>query len=322
MKAERKLEWKNHAIAMLGEFVGTMMFLFIALGATNVAQIPTNSTKENNDPITTSSLLYISLAFGFSLAVNAWIFFRVSGGLFNPAVSLALVLVGALPALRGALLVVAQLAGAIAGAGLISTCMPGNLNASTALAQNVSYSQGIFLEAICTMQLIFAVLMLAAEKHKATFLAPIGIGLALFVSEMVSVYYTGGSLNPARSFGPDVVIGKFKSDHWVYWVGPLIGTIIASLFYKVIKWAQYETVVPDQDASMPHEDFYLAGVSNRGTLMNLHALEEGRAKPAGSTAQPNMESRVVGPGINNLTTAGDQNKVYKLTPPPGETYEP
>lgn len=65
--------------------------------------------------VNTSSLLYIALAFGFSLAVNAWIFFRVSGGLFNPAVSWGMVLVGALTPLRGALLTVSQILGGITG---------------------------------------------------------------------------------------------------------------------------------------------------------------------------------------------------------------
>lgn len=58
--------------------------------------------------------------------------------------------------------------------------------------------------------------MLANEKHKATFMAPIGIGLALFIAEMVGVYYTGGSLNPARSFGPCVISGVWDNEHWIY----------------------------------------------------------------------------------------------------------
>ena len=58
---------------------------------------------------------------------------------------------------------------------------------------------------------MLAILLLAAEKHKATFIAPIGIGLALFVAELLGVYYTGGSLNPARSFGPAVVLHSFSS---------------------------------------------------------------------------------------------------------------
>lgn len=84
--------------------------------------IPTNSITGNTAngeegstvaTVNTSNLLYISLCFGFSLAVNAWIFFRVSGGLFNPAVSLAMALVGALTPKRAALLALSQVLGGI-----------------------------------------------------------------------------------------------------------------------------------------------------------------------------------------------------------------
>lgn len=71
-------------ISMLGEFVGTALFLTFAFAATQVANTPPNETVDA--PASTSTLLYISLAFGFSLLVNVWIFFRISGGLFNPAV--------------------------------------------------------------------------------------------------------------------------------------------------------------------------------------------------------------------------------------------
>jgi aquaporin related protein len=60
------------------------------------------------------------------------------------------------------------------------------------------------------------IFLLAKEKHKATFIAPVGIGLALFIAELVGVFYTGGSLNPARSFGPCVVTGVFDKEHWIY----------------------------------------------------------------------------------------------------------
>jgi aquaporin related protein len=75
---------------------------------------------------------------------------------------------------------------------------------------------GLFLEMFMTAELVFVVFMLAAEKHKATFLAPVGIGVALFMAELAGVYYTGGSLNPARSFGPDVVLHSFDSYCWIY----------------------------------------------------------------------------------------------------------
>lgn len=69
-----------------------------------------------------------------------------------------------------------------------------------------------------TAELVFTIFMLAAEKHVANFIAPIGIGMALFIAQMFGTYYTGSSLNPTRSFGPDVVVGKFASYHWIYWV--------------------------------------------------------------------------------------------------------
>lgn len=72
------------------------------------------------------------------------------------------------------------------------------------------------IEAILTAELVFTIYMLANEKHKATFMAPVGIGLALFIAELIGVYYTGGSLNPARSFGPCVISGIWDEEHWIY----------------------------------------------------------------------------------------------------------
>ncbi len=100
-----------------------------------------------------------------------------------------------------------------------------------------------------TAQLVFTIFMLAAEKHRATFIAPVGIGLSLFIAELMGVYYTGGSLNPARSFGPCVVLHSFYSYHWIYWVGPILGSLLASGFYMFIKALEHETVNPEQDAA-------------------------------------------------------------------------
>jgi len=55
------------------------------------------------------------------------------------------------------------------------------------------------------------------KKTKATFIAPVGIGLALFVAELFGAYWTGGALNPARAFGPNVIMRNFPSYHWIYW---------------------------------------------------------------------------------------------------------
>jgi len=70
---------------------------------------------------------------------------------------------------------------------------PGAMNVSTTLGGGTSIVQGLFIEMFLTALLVFTILMLAAEKHKGTFLAPIGIGLALFVAELAGVYFTGAS---------------------------------------------------------------------------------------------------------------------------------
>ena len=97
---------------------------------------------------------------------------------------MALGLVGAIGWVKVFLLILAQVLGAIAAAAVVSGLLPGPLAVRTTLADNVSVTRGVFIEALCTAELIFAIFMLAAEKHRATFLAPIGIGLALFISEL------------------------------------------------------------------------------------------------------------------------------------------
>jgi len=111
-------------------------------------------------------------------------------------------------------------------------------------------AQGIWIEAICTAGLIFTIIMLAKEKHQATFVAPVGIGLSLFIGELAAVYYTGGSFNPARSFGPAAVSGHFFSTHWRYWIGPPVGSILAVLFYQLMKILEYEMANPGQDGDI------------------------------------------------------------------------
>jgi aquaporin related protein len=179
-------KFRNHFIAMLGEFVGTVLFLYFALSGAQVANsIPSSAgltvQQTGSNP---QQLQYIALCFGFSLAVNAWVFFRISGGLFNPAVTLGMCLIGALPWVRGCLLFVTQILGGIVAAALVSCMFPGELNVQTTLGGGTSIARGVFIEMMLTAQLVFTIFMLAAEKHKGTFIAPVGIGLSLFVAEL------------------------------------------------------------------------------------------------------------------------------------------
>ncbi|KAF2466867.1 aquaporin-5, partial [Lindgomyces ingoldianus] len=248
--------WRNELVAAAAEFAGTFMFLFIAYGGTqvaNTAAIADNARTagQQDGSITqapnTSVLLFIALSFGFSLMVNVWVFFRVSGGLFNPAVTLGLYLIGALTATRAIFCFVSQMLSGICAAAVVDAILPGPLNVSTTLGAGTSIARGVFLEMFLTALLVFTIFMLAAEKHKATYLAPIGIGLSLFVAELVGVFFTGGSLNPTRSFGPCVVTQTFPGYHYIYWLGPLMGTLLAFGMYKIVKSVEYQTVNPGQD---------------------------------------------------------------------------
>lgn len=137
--------------------------------------------------------------------------------------------------------------GGITAAAIVDALLPVPLDVTTTLGGGTSRVQGVFIEMFLTAELIFTIFMLAAEKHRATFLAPIGIGLVFFVIELVGVYFTGGSANPTRSFGPCVVKREFHNTHWIYWVGPGIGAMLAAGFYRVMKMLEYEHANPGQD---------------------------------------------------------------------------
>ncbi|KAJ8107022.1 hypothetical protein ONZ43_g6865 [Nemania bipapillata] len=238
---------KNHFVAAIGEFVGTFMFLLFAFGGTNAVNTAPDEGQPQDLSANPARLLYISLCFGISLVVNAWVFYRITGGLFNPAVTIGLMAIGAVGFARGVIVIISQLLGGIAAAGLVLGLQPGGLYVSTTLSAKTSVAQGFFIEVFLTAQLVFTILMLAVEKHRGTFIAPVGIGLSLFITQMMGVYYTGGSVNPARSFGPAVATRSFPTYHWIYFIGPILGALVASGFYKFIKVLEYETVNPGQD---------------------------------------------------------------------------
>lgn len=148
------------------------MFLLFAFSGTQVANIGSNADSADNTTTGAASgfspivLLYIALVFSFSLMVNVWVFFRISGGLFNPAVTFAMLLCRALSPLRASLLLAAQISGSIFASYLVSVLFPTDFNVRTTLGQGTSLAQGVFIETILTAELVFTIFMLAKEKHK------------------------------------------------------------------------------------------------------------------------------------------------------------
>jgi aquaporin related protein len=132
--------------------------------------------------------------------------------------------------------IISQIIAGMAAAGFVAALLPGPLTINTSLDPSISVVRGLFLEAFVTSMLILMILMLEGGSGK-----PMYIGLTLFVAELCSVFYTGGSLNPARSFGPSVVVG-FEHYHWIYWIGPCLGAAVASGAYWLINWVRHGRV--------------------------------------------------------------------------------
>ncbi|PWZ02820.1 aquaporin-like protein [Testicularia cyperi] len=243
--------FKHHFMAGLGEIIGTTMFLFLAEGGAKTAQLSVSAAQTDTaTPLSNETIMFIAVSFGISLLVTAWMFYRITGGLFNPAITVALWLVGVLTTRRAVILFISQIIGGIAAAALVLGLTPTNSvqQVTTTLQPGINITQGVLIEMILTSILVFSVLMLAVEKHRATFLAPVGIGLTLLACHCFGAVWTGCGMNPARSFGPAVVAGNFSSDHWIYWVGPLAGSILCVAYFEFLKVLKYNSVVLDQDS--------------------------------------------------------------------------
>ncbi|RUS34177.1 aquaporin-like protein [Jimgerdemannia flammicorona] len=208
---------KQDAVAAVGEFFGTLLFIFLALGGVQ-ATLSSDSNSINGP--TPPQILGVAFSVGFSLLISVWIFAPISGGVLNPAVLLALILTRNISLVKGGLYLFAELAGATVGAGLLDAVTPGPLLGVNALGREITPFQATVLEAICTSILVLSVLFLAVEKSKTNVLAPIGIGFAVFVANLIATPWTGTGINPARSFGAAAVTGNFTPDHWVFWIAP------------------------------------------------------------------------------------------------------
>jgi MIP family channel proteins len=207
----------------VAEFVGAFALVFIGGGAIIVSKLPDSNI----------GLVEVALAHGIILAVMVSALMRISGH-FNPAVTLGFMITRRIEAMMAGLYIVAQLVGAIAAAFALRFTMPPTaFEAARAGGQAVSIditaSQAITLEAIATFFLVFVVFGTAVDK-KAPRIGGLAIGLTIAADILAIGPLTGGSMNPARSFGP-----AFASQVWegqlIYWIGPLIGGALAALLY-------------------------------------------------------------------------------------------
>lgn len=144
-------------------------------------------------------------------------------------------MIRAITPLQALLNIIVQLLAAICAAALVSALTPGPLLVANGLASNVSRSRGVFIEAFLTAQFVLAVFLLCRPPRPHPFAAA-GVALSLFMAHMTGINFTGTGVNPARTLGPDVVNGKFAASTWVYYIGPILGALIAAVVFALLRF--------------------------------------------------------------------------------------
>jgi aquaporin Z len=204
----------------LAELIGTFLLTFIG-GAAII----------NGD----SGLIGIALAHGLTVALVICSLGHISGAHINPAVTIGFLITGKIEAKDALIYILSQLIGAMLAAYSLKVFVPGAMEASLggqSISPNVSIVAAIFIEFVLTFFLVTAIFGTAVDD-RGTFsaVAGFGIGLVVTVDILAGGPFTGASMNPARSFGPAIISGTWENQI-VYWVGPIIGGAIASLFYN------------------------------------------------------------------------------------------
>ena len=223
--------------AAVAEFVATFALIFVGAGAVIVA-----SSGQLD-------LVGVALAHGFVLAVMVSVTGHISGGLVNPAVTIALWTAGRIGTQRGAVLIVAQMVGAVLGALLLryvvgDTAFDGGGAGAPALAPGLAVGKGIVIEAILTFFLVFVVFGTAVDdKGPWNKTAGFTIGLTVAFDILAFGPLTGAAMNPARWFGP-ALVGGIWDDAVVWIVGPIAGAIIAGVLYTAVLLRGREPATP------------------------------------------------------------------------------
>ena len=208
----------------LAELVATFGFVFLAAGS-----VLTNQFTQGRLGITG-----IALAHGLALMAMIYAVMSVSGAHINPAVTIAMWVTKKINAKDGISYVIAQLIGsAIAGLFLLWIFPNGKtINfGAPALASGVTLFGGILIEAVFTFFLVLTIYGVAVDKRSPSGPVGLAIGVIVIVALLVAGPLTGAALNPARAFGP-ALVANFWTNQLVYWIGPIIGAIIAGLFYN------------------------------------------------------------------------------------------
>ena len=207
------------------EFIGTFVLVLFACGTATVV----GCTAEPN-----AAYLLTALAFGLVIVAMAYSIGNVSGCHINPAVSIGVLISGGMSVKEFIVYIIAQFAGATAGAAVLGALV----GFDTSLGANGLYDgnvvKSLVIECILTFVFVLAILGVTSKK-KYEKCAGLVIGFTLTLVHIFGIYFTGTSVNPARSFGPALFKGgEALSNYWVFLVAPLVGGALAAVVFKAL----------------------------------------------------------------------------------------
>ena len=217
---------KNSLKKYLAEFIGTFVLVLFACGAAAVL----GCAKDSAD----AAYVATALAFGLVIVAMAYSIGNISGCHINPAVSIAMLISKKLSLEDFAGYLVAQFAGATAGAAVLMALIGKDKGLGTNSLYNDSIWLSLLVEVILTFVFVIAILGVTSKVENGR-VAGLVIGLTLTLVHIFGIYFTGTSVNPARSFGPAVLMGgDAMSCLWVFIVAPLIGGALAAVVYNFL----------------------------------------------------------------------------------------
>lgn len=217
---------------LIAEFVGAYALTFLGAGSI-CADVYLTSTGQSG-----IGLLAIAVAHGLAIGISVTAMGHISGGHFNPAITLGFWVTRRLSTLHSIAYWIAQLLGAAAAAYTIKLVLPDSTWTAKALGSitpdlggDFTRLHGIALEAVMTFFLVFVVFATAVDAKGAfNKIAGFAIGLTITMDILFGGPFTGAAMNPSRAFGPALVTNDWQN-HGVYWAGPLLGGVIAAVLY-------------------------------------------------------------------------------------------
>nr|DAD35603.1 TPA_asm: hypothetical protein HUJ06_006243 [Nelumbo nucifera] len=225
--------------ALVAEFICTFLFVFAGVGAA--------MTSDKMLGGSLVGLFAVAVAHALVVAVMISAGLRTSGGHLNPAVTIGLAAGGHITIFRSILYWIDQLL-ASSLACILLKYLTGGLTPAHTLGSGVSPLQGLVMEIILTFSLLFTVYATIVDPKKGSLdgLGPLLTGLVVGANILAGGLFSGASMNPARSFGPALVSGIW-TDHWVYWVGPLLGGALAGFLYENFFIVRSHVPLPSED---------------------------------------------------------------------------